>query len=463
MRSNSLSESLDDLQELVLKIVKPSKSEIERTTALANMVMERLKKVVPKGVEIILAGSVARGTQIRGSSDIDIFILFPKNLEERKMEMKGIEVAKRIVSKNGKEHYVVKYAEHPYIQVFFDDYGMNVDIVPAYKINSAKERGSAVDRTQLHNLFINDNLTPRQKDEVKVLKAFLKEHNIYGAEARVSGFSGYLCELLIYQFGSFVEFLKGISSIKLPFVAEPLHREFKGADDANLIAKKFNSKFIVIDPTDPERNVAANVSMESLSRLVLASRLLLKEPSKKTFFRKPYSDINSRLKLESIAKKLNLEIIAVKIKVPNIADDIIWQQVQKLKRQLEQHLAKEGFAPEISLQNLYDNYAVIAFFTRRSESGASVKEGPNVFMKSAVDNFMDSHNDALFTVHCDRIGVLSMAQHKSAFGLLKWLINSGIGQMPSYIKRNNISIVKGAIDEQASKAILQAYMEKFSI
>jgi tRNA nucleotidyltransferase (CCA-adding enzyme) len=468
-----MSQSLDNLQKLVLREVKPSKEEVEHTTMLANLVMERLKKVVPTGVEIILAGSVARGTQIRGSSDIDIFLLFPKNLEERTMEMKGIDVAKRIVSKNGRERYIVKYAEqelylhschnHPYIQVFFDDYGMNVDIVPAYKINTAKERGSAVDRTQLHNLFINENLTTKQKDDVRVLKAFLKEHDIYGAEARVNGFSGYLCELLIYQFGSFVEFLKGISEIKLPFVADPLHREFKGGSEANAIAEKFGSKFVVIDPTDSQRNVAANVSIESLSHLVLASRLLLKEPSKKVFFRKPYSDINSRLKLRAIANELNLEIIVVKIKVPNISDDIIWQQVQKFRRQLEHHLTIAGFVPEISLQNLYDGRAVIAFFMRHSEAGASVREGPSAFMKDAVERFINSHKGSLFTVQGERIGVLAKEQHKSAFALLQWIIHSSNWQMPSYIIKKNISLIKGNIDEQTSKAIFEAYIRKFSI
>ena len=54
----------------------------------------------------------------------------------------------------------MKYAEHPYTKVVLGDRGINADIVPAYKIKDASERGTAVDRTQLHNEFVNSTLIP---------------------------------------------------------------------------------------------------------------------------------------------------------------------------------------------------------------------------------------------------------------------------------------------------------------
>ena len=68
------SASIEAITERVLKDVKPSPEEIRITTDLANGLMARIKQAAPKDVEIILAGSVARGTQVRGNSDIDIFI-----------------------------------------------------------------------------------------------------------------------------------------------------------------------------------------------------------------------------------------------------------------------------------------------------------------------------------------------------------------------------------------------------
>jgi tRNA nucleotidyltransferase (CCA-adding enzyme) len=66
----------------VLESVKPIQKEIEESKFTINDVMGRLMKYTPKDVEILLAGSVARGTQIRGNSDIDIFLLFPRKMKE---------------------------------------------------------------------------------------------------------------------------------------------------------------------------------------------------------------------------------------------------------------------------------------------------------------------------------------------------------------------------------------------
>ena len=169
--------------------------------------MGRLKKVVPKGIEIMVAGSAARGTNLRGNSDIDIFLLFKNPVPKEKMEKTAIEVAKRLVKGNKNESYIVRYAEHPYARLFLDNVGLRVDLVPAYKITSASERITSVDRTQLHNQFVKSSLSQRQRDDVRVLKALLKFHGIYGAEARTEGFSGYLCELLIHTYGSFAGLL----------------------------------------------------------------------------------------------------------------------------------------------------------------------------------------------------------------------------------------------------------------
>ena len=126
--------------------------------------------------------------------------------------------------------------------------GINVDIVPAYKIKNAEERGTAVDRTQLHNEFVNSNLNVRQRDEVRVLKAFLKAHGIYGAEARIEGFSGYLCELLIYHYGTFANLVTAMANLKLPLIINTgKSRKMNNENTASML-KLFGKRLIVVDP-----------------------------------------------------------------------------------------------------------------------------------------------------------------------------------------------------------------------
>ena len=78
----------------------------------SNQIMGRLRNSAPKDIDIIMAGSVSRGTQIRGNSDIDIFLLFPKTSNAEKMEQKGMDVARGIVDKKRGESFKIKYAEY---------------------------------------------------------------------------------------------------------------------------------------------------------------------------------------------------------------------------------------------------------------------------------------------------------------------------------------------------------------
>ena len=102
----------------VLKDIKPTKEELEQSVYHINLLMERLKKVIPKDVEARVVGSVVRGTQLRGDSDIDIFLLFNRAKPRDYITKKGLEYAKED-RKGGKvERYEIKYAEHPYVRVY---------------------------------------------------------------------------------------------------------------------------------------------------------------------------------------------------------------------------------------------------------------------------------------------------------------------------------------------------------
>ena len=169
-----------------------------------------------------------------------------------------------------------RYAEHPYLQVFHGDY--HADIVPAYKISSISEKGSAVDRSPLHTAFVNSRLDAKGKDGVRLLKRFMKNFGIYGAELRVEGFSGYLCELLIARYGSLLSLMEAAAGWREMVIdIESHHKEGH--------RKMFpNAPLVVIDPVDPGRNVAAVVAQTSLSRFIFECRRFLRAPSAKFFF-----------------------------------------------------------------------------------------------------------------------------------------------------------------------------------
>ena len=463
--SSSTRRKLESVLGVVLKDVKPSEKEMEQMTFYSNQLILRLLQVAPKDVEIISAGSVARGTQIRGTSDIDIFLLFPRKQSEEAMEKKGMELAKKIVAKHKNESFMIKYAEHPYVRLTFKDVGLSADIVPAFKIADASERITAVDRTQLHNKFVNKALTARQRDEVRLLKAFLKAHNVYGAGAEYDAFSGYLCELLIHHYGSFIDVIHQFATMRLPKVIFPLNKsEYKlGSEEMNKMVKRFNTDFIVIDPTDPDRNVSAVVSREALARFSVAARLLLANPTLDVFYGPRYSDVYSERKLTRIRDELHLDIFTLVFRMPDIAPDILWQQLRRLKGKLEYSMKEEGFHVVLALENIADTTGVISLLISDAHIGHFLAEGPRATMGKSVDKFLEAHPKALgIFFKEDRIMALERAKYNTPRELIDSVLSKN-ADFPSYLKKQNMRIFFNKMPEDVAKLVYSAFIRKTTI
>ena len=192
------------IEKKVLEKILPSEKERKKlfTTIdeLIKVVEEELKKIKIEA-KVELVGSTAKDTFLHKNLDIDLFIIFDPSLPKEEISRYALTIGKKILKKTEE-----CYAEHPYIRGFFKSY--LTEIVPCYKIEDISKKLSAVDRTPLHTKFIVENLKPEQRNEVRLFKKFLKGIECYGAEAAIEGFSGYLCELLILKYGSFIDVIK---------------------------------------------------------------------------------------------------------------------------------------------------------------------------------------------------------------------------------------------------------------
>ena len=154
-----------------------------------------------------------------------------------------------------------RYAEHPYIHGTWN--GMEVDLVPCYKIDSTEHLISAVDRTPFHTRYVREHLKEDQKNDVRLLKQFMKGIGTYGAEARTRGFSGYFLELLVLRYGTFKDVINAMAGWTNGTV---LSLERAGG-------KRFNDPLVFFDPVDPARNVASALSVGSFARAIYAAHI----------------------------------------------------------------------------------------------------------------------------------------------------------------------------------------------
>jgi tRNA CCA-adding enzyme len=301
-----------------------------------------------------MAGSVAKGTMSK-DPDLDLFILFPANSSKRELEKKGMKIGKMVLNDPKK-----KYTQHPYLTGSF--HGFNCDIVPCISIEKGSKIRTAVDRTPHHTEYINSRLKQQQKDDVLLLKSFLKGIGGYGAEDTVQGFSGYLVELLILNFRSFegvIEFLSGIDpGVEAPFGCEEIQKttydekkpemvlieEGDLADETPLEEREYlemfrNDPLIVIDPVDRNRNVASPISHQTLAYVSRSSTELMRKISIDLFF--PFS---RRPLIPNGKGKLQLsDLHYFTTSLPEGDPGIVITQLRRSLRKLTEELRRTGF------------------------------------------------------------------------------------------------------------------------
>lgn len=385
----------------VLKRIVPTPEEEKKLREIVGEIKREIDERKPSAAESMLVGSVAKGTWLKNSLDIDFFLLFPPSYTKEEMAENVISIGKEIL-----KDAIVQYAEHPYIRGYYAGY--EVDIVPCYKVKKASEKISAVDRTPFHTKYVIEHLGKEAKNEVRLLKQFLKGIGCYGAEAKIGGFSGYLAELLIIKFGSFLNVLKEAQN-------------WKGKVILSLdgIKKNFPENFVFVDPVDENRNVAAALSPEKLQLFMVASSQFLKKPSIKFFFPNPSPSIHS----EELLKKLS-NFVGICFKKPSIADDILYPQLRKAANNVATLLQQYDFKPlrKAWHANKY------AFFAVELES-ITIEEtklhmGPPLHEKKHVKSFINKWKAAEEAVsepffEKGRVWVKIKRRYTDAFHLLE--------------------------------------------
>ena len=287
----------------VKKFTIPTAKEQDTMKRLAEFSLQLVKEQAtkfPDVVQVELGGSYAKGTWLQGEVDLDIFVKLRKETDEKTFESVGKKIGFDALKKF--KPYV-RYSDHPYVEASVK--GTLVNVVPCYDVEAGQWK-SAADRSSFHTKFILESLDHTKKDEVRILKKFLTAMGIYGAEIAKEGFGGYVAEVLVLHFGSFLGVLEAASNFALnQIIGNP--------------TKKFDTPLVIIDPIDSNRNLGTAISAQSVGKFVLAARSFLKKPSPAFFKPRPLHQ-----------NKKNLDgIVIIKFNYKARSPDIIWGQIKR--------------------------------------------------------------------------------------------------------------------------------------
>jgi tRNA nucleotidyltransferase (CCA-adding enzyme) len=206
---------------------------------------------------------------------------------------------------------------------------------------------------------------------------------IYGAEIKIGGFSGYLCELLIVYYRGFCNLMEAATQWDTKEIFS-----FTG------VQREFSDPLTFIDPVDSSRNVASALREENYSLFIAAASSFVKNPSE-LFFMREEIDVSPRIVLDILGDRptsvLFLVIEEGKADVP----DVLWGQIHKSKQAVEHQLEHNGF--KVLRSGAWSNEETRHIFIYELETAKipeAVKHmGPPANLEKNVRQFIDAYKN----------------------------------------------------------------------
>ena len=433
---------MKDVISKISKCVEPPKKteQLREKTAkeICTLIENEIKRY-PQIKDLELGGSFAKKTWLMQNSDIDIFIRFKKNVSEKEFEKISLEIGLGVLPVDSRD---IRYSQHPYVEGKIKD--TRVNIVPCYDVKNGEWK-SAADRSPFHTRYMRKALTPKMRNEVRILKTFLRSNKILGAEIATQGFSGYVAEVLILRYKSFRNLINSILEIK----------EKQVIGEA---AKTFDTPLVIMDPVDSNRNLAAAISTENIGKFILLCRAFKDKPSKEFF-------IETKTR---VSETYWNNLLVVRFNFKENRPDIIWGQIKKMVGVLSSQLETNGFTVLRSRPHVGQDKKIYLFFFLESIEISCIysQNGPEFFRQDDSKKFISKNlrnNEPMWIGRDQKITALKKRQYVHATEFMIDCLKDAKENVPKGLQRDlkkgvEVSVGKKnltkSIKEVASELIL---------
>ena len=358
-------QNLNKTLEKAYKLFVPSLKDISILDNIAKQFLGILEeKALNKKIQVDFkfSGSYAKGTWLKGESDLDILAVFQKEADIKYLE--------DIIPEN----FIETFGTRKYFRGFFK--GIEIELVPVVKFSNIKAVINSIDLSILHADYINSRLSEKQKKDVILLKALCKANNCYGSETYIHGFSGYALEVMISKFGDIKNLI------------EEAQNWYVGVSFGDKNTKEEYAIYLP-DPTNIARNICASVNTENLGKFILALKLLKIEPSINLFKKIKVTDL---IKEQKKFRGTKLFKFVTKIKEPR---DVFLSKYVKNCRKLIEELKKN----DVSIYSIDFDYSrreakMFLQISNFPRTKTRIFYGPSVFSSiEIIKAFIKSHKD----------------------------------------------------------------------
>jgi tRNA nucleotidyltransferase (CCA-adding enzyme) len=279
--------------------------------------------------------------------------------------------------------------------------------------------------------------------EVRLLKRFMKGVGVYGAEIKVGGFSGYLCELLVLNYGSFHEVLWSATDWKDRTTID-YQKHYKREADAEQL---FEESLVMVDPVDKGRNVAAAVRKDRYDEFIAASRAFLKAPDIQFF----YPQETEALKPKELVKEINARgstLLFISFNGAVTVPDVLWGQLYRHQKSLRKLISQHDFT--VLGDTVWSNEKGLNIFVFEVENRflPNMKRhlGPPLGRKQECEDFLRKHLGADSTVSGPRLEdgrwvVDVKRKHTDVVELLKEKRGNGVTEAVSEAVADSLEVM----------------------
>ncbi len=408
---------LEALKAEVLSHIQPTEAENKKINHLYLTLKEALEKfanslgVSPKFINN--QGSTGlKQTHLRGTSDLDIFIgLDPQKYSDiielpnkpRKKSLKDLFLSytqdwfSPAAKFAGYQTMQISYAEHPYLTISHEGY--DIDIVGCFDLDYEYllKHGpiTAVDRTPWHSKIIAEKLSDTQKEDVRLLKAFLQANYVYGDKATLGrlGFTGFSAEVMILLFNDIENLFNNFQKLEnnpLDFFERPPTKLRKN--------KRFINDFlIIIDPVDRNRNLASSISERAYRYALYQIKNFQNDPSMDYFMKK-----SLKVPSRPILSKYKPNLVVVEFRSDGSLHyteirDRLYSACEKVRKLLEKENTGDPRFGETIFEIYFEenNFSAVFFCENSQISPIYLRKGPPSSRTTNSNQFRIKHPDAV--------------------------------------------------------------------
>ncbi|MFX1264763.1 MAG: hypothetical protein ACFFH0_05255, partial [Promethearchaeota archaeon] len=284
-----------EVRSSILAQLTPTEDEIAEQASAIETLKEALENHAgSKGFQYsFLAAQGSTGkkqTQLRGASDIDLFVALDKEHYRERLDLDARERSSAIdelmesmidewfipaVADLDVQSAQKTFSQHPYLSLSMA--GFDVDIVACFHLtyDELAQKGpiTAMDRTIHHTEYVVNHLNAALREDVRILKSFVRTSRTYGDTCAVGrmGFTGYALELLVISTGSFDAALEAILRLDWDPI-DPLERSLQTLRQDPTFK---DDHIFIIDPTDTGRNVASSFDERAYDLLKILIQQLI--------------------------------------------------------------------------------------------------------------------------------------------------------------------------------------------